>query len=131
MIAQLKRYGVFAGGSAFGAVVDYIVTLVAVRALGISPETALALAMVFSATAVFFWHEHLTFGSKGQPGLSRRYILFMLWSVVVWGMRAGMLFLFRMAGMPLYAALALAIGIASVVNYILSSRAIFRTTHQR
>lgn len=126
MLQTIRKYGLFAGGSALGAVVDYVVTLTAVRLLAIQPELALGLAMLISATAVFFWHGHVTFRVAGQPRKLRRYLMFMAWSGVVFAMRAGLLATFRMLGVPLSIALALAIGIASVINYLLSARVIFR-----
>ncbi|WP_170295198.1 GtrA family protein [Paracoccus aestuariivivens] len=127
MSSHLKKYGIFASGSAMGAVVDYAITMLAAKFLGMSPELALGLAMLFSATAVFFWHDHITFKSAGQSRLARKYLAFMLWSVLVYLLRAVLLVGFGMVGLPLSIALALSIGLASVVNYILSSRAIFRT----
>jgi putative flippase GtrA len=46
---------------------------------------------------------------------------------VILALRAALLFVMRKAGVPVWLALALAIGIASVINYIISSRRIFRT----
>jgi len=122
---QLRRYGMFAGGSALGAGVDYAVTLAATRLLGLAPELALGLAMLISATIVFFWHEHVTFGAAGQPGLRRRYLRFMAWSGLVFGLRAAILRGLIVLGLPLSLALAVAIGVVSVINYLISSRAIF------
>ena len=68
----------------------------------------------------------MTFGTGGKPGRARRYLVFMGWSGVILALRAAMLFLMRKAGVPVWLALALAIGIASVINYIISSRRIFR-----
>lgn len=126
MLRILRRYGLFAGGSALGAVVDYAVTLGAVGLFGLSSAVALGLAMLVSATGVFFWHEHITFGAAGTRGKSRRYAAFMLWSGVVFALRAAMLLGFQTLGLPLPVALAAAIAIASIINYMLSSWAIFR-----
>lgn len=126
MLRTLKRYGLFAGGSALGAVIDYASTLGAVRLLGLPPALALGLAMIASASGVFFWHDHITFAAAGMPGKARRYAVFMVWSGIVFLLRAGLLVAFQAAGMPLPLALGAAIVIASVVNYVLSSRAIFR-----
>lgn len=126
MLQALRRYGLFAGGSALGAVVDYAVTLGAVGLFGLPSTIALGLAMLVSATGVFFWHEHITFGAAGMRGKGRRYATFMLWSGVVFALRAAMLLGLQMLGLPLPVALAVAIGIASIINYMLSSRAIFR-----
>lgn len=123
---DLRKYTVFLGGSALGAVADYLVTLLGVRFLALSPELALSIAMIFSATAVFVWHEHITFSVAGTPGKLRRYLVFMAWSAVILALRAGLLFVMRKAGLPLWLALAVAIGVASVINYIISSRRIFR-----
>lgn len=126
MLQALKRYALFIGGAALGAVVDYAVTLGLVQLAGISATLALCLAMLVSATAVFFWHDHVTFGAAQTPGKPRRYGVFMGWSGIVYLMRAGLLAGFAALGLALPVALALAIGIASVINYLLSSRVIFR-----
>lgn len=123
---SVNKYGVFAGGAALGALVDYGVTLGAVRLAGLSPSVALGLAMLISATAVFFWHEHVTFAAAGQPGRMRRYLVFMGWSLIVFLLRAGLLELFSRLGLALPLALAAAILIASVINYLISAALIFR-----
>ena len=124
--AILKKYGLFASGAALGALVDYGVTLAAVRLAGLTPSLALGLAMLISASAVFLWHDHVTFAAAGQPGKARRYLAFMAWSVVVFALRAGLLLVFGRMGMALPLALGLAILIASVINYLISSGLIFR-----
>lgn len=126
MPISLKKYGVFASGAALGALVDYVVSLGAVRLAGLSPSLALGLAMLISASAVFFWHDHVTFAAAGQPGRLRRYLSFMVWSVAVFLLRAAFLELFSRLGMALPLALAAAILIASVINYLISMALIFR-----
>lgn len=123
---SVKKYGIFAGGAALGALIDYLVTLGGVRLAGLSPSLALGLAMLISATAVFFWHDHVTFAAAGQPGRLRRYLAFMGWSLVVFLLRAVLLEIFGHFGMALPLALAAAILIASVINYLLSAALIFR-----
>ncbi|WP_323718466.1 GtrA family protein [Paracoccus aminovorans] len=122
---SLKKYGVFAGGAALGALVDYVVTLGAVRLGGLSPSLALGLAMLISASAVFLWHDHVTFAAANQPGRLQRYLAFMGWSLAVFLLRAGLLELFGHFGMALPLALAAAILIASVINYVISAALIF------
>lgn len=125
MPGSLKQYGIFAGGSGIGAVIDYVVTLLAVRWLSLWPEAALGLAMLISATVVFFWHDHVTFAAARKPRRMRRYVRFMVWSAVVFGIRAVLLAVLRVLGVALPLALGAAILIASVINYVISDRAIF------
>lgn len=121
---MLKRLGLFLGGSALGAVIDYAVTLGAVRLLGADPTLALGLAMILSASAVFAWHDRITFpGARGSR--LTRYVRFMAWSALVFALRALLLALFLRAGLPLAVALALAIGVATVVNFAVSRALIF------
>lgn len=122
----LKRFGLFAGGSALGALVDYLATLALTQLFGISPAFALGLAMLLSATGVFFWHEHVTFGVAGRLGQGRRYLVFMVWSGAVFLLRAGILLVLQKLGLALPVALGGAIVIASLINYLLSAYAIFR-----
>lgn len=121
---MLKRFGLFAGGSAFGAVIDYVVTLAAVHLAGADPTVALGLAMIVSASAVFCYHDRITFPGATGHGLTR-YALFMGWSALVFALRAVLLRLFLRLGLPLAAALLVAIGLASVINFAVSRAVIF------
>lgn|GEM_PF-993488 len=123
---SVNRYGIFAGGAALGALIDYLITLGGARLAGLPASLALGFAMLISATAVFFWHETVTFAAAGQPGRLRRYLAFMGWSLVVYLLRAVLLEIFRHFGMALPLALAVAILIASVINYLISAAVIFR-----
>ncbi len=121
---MLKRFPVFIGGSAMGAVIDYVVTLSASDVLHLPPTVALALAMVASGSLVFFFHDRVTFG-RAKGSLLRRYALFMGWTCLVFFLRALLLQAGLHIGVPLAVALILAIGLASVVNFAISSAVIF------
>lgn len=121
---MLKRYGLFAGGSAVGALIDYAVTMVAVHLLGIPAIPALGCAMIASASVTFLFHDRLTFPDAGGHWL-KRYVAFMGWSALVFALRAILLELFRLLALPLSVALLCAIGLASVINFAISGRFIF------
>lgn len=121
---MLKRFSVFSSGSAVGAAIDYVVTLAASGWLGWDPAYALALAMIVSASVVFLFHNSITF-RHSQGNLMRRYVLFMGWSGLILVLRAFLLKASLYAGLPLAAALLVAIGLASIVNFAISSVVIF------
>lgn len=121
---MLKRFSLFASGSAIGAAIDYVVTLVATSWIKLDPAFALGLAMIISASVVFFFHDHITFqGAKSN--LVRRYAMFMGWSGLIYILRAFLLKAFLYTGLPLALALLVAIGLASIINFAISSAVIF------
>lgn len=121
---MLKQYGMFATGSVVGAAIDYVVTLGAVHFLGASPVVALGCAMIASATVTFLFHDRLTFPNASSHQL-KRYALFMGWSALVFALRAVLLRLLGLLGLPLGLALLGAIGLASALNFAVSGAVIF------
>jgi putative flippase GtrA len=120
---MLKRYSLFAGGSAIGATIDYAITLTASDLADLPPTIALGLAMILSASVIFFFHDRITF--RARVGVRHGFFLFMLWSGLVFLMRTLLLKMGLYAGLPLAAALLLAIGLASMINFVVSSALIF------
>ncbi len=121
---MLKRFSLFAGGSTIGAAIDYVVTLAATGWLGLDPALALGLAMIVSASVVFLFHVRITF-EDATSNIVRRYVLFMGWSGLIFMLRAFLLKTMLYTGLPLAAALLLAIGLASIINFAISSAVIF------
>ena len=121
---MLRRLSLFASGSVIGAVIDYAVTLGLSQWIKIDPAIALALAMIISASVVFRFHSRITF-HEANDNLLRRYVLFMGWSALVFVLRALLLKAFLFAGLPLAAALLVAIGLAAIINFAMSSAVIF------
>ncbi|PZM09988.1 GtrA family protein [Rhizobium tubonense] len=122
---MLKRYSLFAGGSAIGATIDYTITLITSDLADLPPTIALGLAMILSASVTFFFHDRITFPER--VSVRHRFFLFMLWSGLVFVMRTLLLKMGLYAGLPLAAALLLAIGLASMINFVVSSAVIFPT----
>jgi len=120
---MLKRYSLFAGGSAIGAAIDYSLTLAASVLVNLRPTIALGLAMIISASIVFVFHDRITF--RARDNVRHRFFLFMLWSCLIFLIRALLLKVGLYAGLPIAAALLLAIGLASVINFAVSSAVIF------
>ena len=120
----LKRFLVFGGGSLIGAVIDYVATLAAHGFLGTSPSLALAVAMIVSGSAVFFYHDRITFRTAGA-GWPQRYAKFMALAVLVLLLRVVVLELFLRSGFPVPLAVAAAILIVSVANFAASSMLVF------
>lgn len=121
---MLKRFSLFASGSSIGAVIDYLITLTVTSQLGFDPSYALALAMIISASFVFFFHTRVTFNGA-KRGLVLSYALFMGWSGLVFVLRAFLLNVILYAGLSLAVALLIAIGLASIINFAISSAVIF------
>jgi putative flippase GtrA len=121
---MLKRYSLFAGGSAIGAAIDYSVTLAASVLVNLRPTIALGLAMIISASIIFFFHDRITF-HDARHNVGHRFFLFMLWACLIFLIRALLLKAGLYAGLPLAVALLLAIGMASVINFAVSSAVIF------
>lgn len=121
---MLRKFSLFASGSVIGAAIDYLVTLALARWTSLDPAIALALTMIVSATVVFRFHSHITF-QEANDNLLRRYLMFMAWSGLVFLLRALVLKLSIYAGLPLAMALLVAIGLASIINFAVSSAVIF------
>jgi putative flippase GtrA len=121
---MLKRYSLFAGGSAIGAAIDYALTLAASDFVNFKPTIALGLAMIISASIIFFFHDRITF-HDARDNARHRFFLFMLWACLIFLIRALLLRVGLYAGLPLAVALLLAIGLASVINFAVSSAVIF------
>ncbi|MEM5494697.1 GtrA family protein [Hoeflea sp. AS16] len=121
---MLRKFSLFASGSVIGAVIDYISTLALARWMDLDPAIALALTMIISATVVFRFHSRITF-HEANDDLLRRYLMFMAWSGLVFLLRALLLKFSLYAGLPLAAALLVAIGVASIINFAVSSAVIF------
>lgn len=121
---MLRKFSLFASGSVIGAAIDYLVTLVLARWTSLDPAIALALTMIVSATVVFRFHSRITF-QEANDNLLRRYLMFMAWSGLVFLLRALVLKLSLYAGLPLAMALLVAIGLASIINFAVSSAVIF------
>lgn len=121
---MLKRISLFASGSVIGASIDYVATLAISRWMNLDPAIALALSMVISASVVFRFHSRITF-DEANDNLLRRYVLFMGWSCLVFFLRALLLKASLYAGLPLAVALLVAIGLASIINFAMSSAVIF------
>ncbi|MBO6918194.1 MAG: GtrA family protein [Rhizobiaceae bacterium] len=121
---MFSRFPVFLVGSVIGAAIDYLVTLLASSLLNINPLIALALSMIISGSFVFYFHLKVTFEDT-QGKRFRRYIVFMTWTGVIYVLRALLLELGLFMGMPLAISLAVAIGLASIINFAFSSVFVF------
>lgn len=121
---MLKRFPLFASGSAIGAAIDYLVTLFASHYLALFPAVALAIAMIISGSAVFFFHVRITYRDT-TGNLIRRYILFMSWTCLIFFLRAIVLQGCLYTGLPLAVALFIALAVVSIINFIISTVIIF------
>lgn len=124
LLSILKNFLIFSGGSVIGAIIDYVVTLGANGLFGTPPSLALAASMVASGSIVFLYHDRITFRTSGA-GWMKRYVKFMMLTAIVLALRVVVLELFIAAGLPVFIAVAMAIGIVSVANFAASSMLVF------
>lgn len=122
---SVPKIAVFASGSVAGAMIDYLATLAISNYLAVSPVVSLAISMIISASAVFLFHEFITF-SPPPHSRRRRYLAFMSLAAIIFAIRSGVLQLLIWTGVPVWLALLLAIGSASAVNFLTSKKIIFR-----
>lgn len=125
LITEARRLIAFGGGSAIGAAIDYAITMLAVSRLSLPPAVGLALAMLISATAVFVYHEKVTFPGAKSLHLWSRYGRFMALAAAVFALRAGALHLLLATGLSLPVALGIAIIAVSLINFAAASLLVF------
>ena len=116
---------IFGVGSTLGAVIDYLITLTGVQYFYLPPTWSLGLAMLVSSSVVFIFHEVLTFQKK-KEGRIQRYRTFMISSAVIFFLRAVFLSIFLTVALNLSISLIVTIIIVFFINYLFSSRYIFR-----
>ncbi|MGB3899381.1 MAG: GtrA family protein [Mesorhizobium sp.] len=121
---MLKRISIFASGSLIGAVIDYVSTISLNNVFGVDPAVALGLSMTLSSCVVFLFHRHITF-PEAHGNTAYRFLLFIAVTLLVFLLRAVLLKAFLYAGLALAIALFLAIGLASLMNFVISSTVTF------
>ncbi|TCT29240.1 putative flippase GtrA [Martelella mediterranea] len=124
----VKKFVLFGGGSALGAVIDYVLTLVFHDVLGLAPWLGLALSMCVSSTVVFVYHEHITFKTHGSHWQSR-YGKFIALTLIILGLRILALDLLLACGLSVYLAVAIALALISILNFAASSTFVFIRNH--
>lgn len=124
ILQKLKQFIIFGGGSAIGAVIDYVLTLVLHDMLDLAPWLGLTLAMAVSSAVVFLYHEHITFKTHGNQW-QKRFAKFMALTLVVLGLRIVVLDLLLACGLPVAFAVAIALAAVSVINFAASSTFVF------
>ncbi|MDO6964388.1 GtrA family protein [Rhizobium alvei] len=124
LLAKLKSFIVFGGGSLLGAIIDYFITLSLHNHYGLSPGVALVLAMVVSSLVVFLYHDHITF-RVAEKGALVRYGRFALLTVLVFGLRFVVLNGLMAWGASTEIAVIVAIVAVSIINFGISSAFIF------
>ncbi len=120
----ILRFLIFTGGSLLGAVFDYAVTVSAARFGVTSPAAALAMAMVISASVTFAYHENITFPGHRKDWI-HRYRRFMTLAVIILIFRVIILQSALMIGLNIYLSTAIAIVLASVINFSMSKVIVF------
>jgi dolichol-phosphate mannosyltransferase len=115
-----------------GFVIQMLTLAAVTRWLGMGTSVAVALAVFVAVSHNFLWHELVTWPGQLRQGRLRRWLSFNLsnglisvvTNVVVTTLVAAA------TGAPLLAANAVAVVMASAVNFIVSDRYIFRTLSQ-
>jgi len=122
----LSQYFVFLTGSGLGAVIDYVLTLGLLYGLNIEIKTALALAMCISVIVVFFFHHRFTFAPSKEVMLKELLVRYIALAVIIYGFRALFLRLTEDI-VPVSIQLALSFCAASILNFAVSKRLIFKS----
>ena len=107
-----------------------LLTLAAVTAgLGVTPNVAVPLAVLVAVSHNFLWHERVTWPDQRRAGRLRRWLSFNLSNGLISVVTNVTVTTAIVAatGVPLLVANALAVVTASVLNFLVSDRYVFRT----
>lgn len=123
------RIATFGMISVLGALIDFALTWALVQIAGIGGTIALGLSMIASGTIVYALHQKLTFSDlTGQALHARRWRNFLATTILVYLLRAALLALLTRAGAAFEIALASALVLSFVLNYMVSRFLVFRRT---
>jgi putative flippase GtrA len=115
---------------AAGFVVQMVTLMAVTRYLGVRPSVAVVVAVLVSVSHNFVWHERITWPGQQRQGRLRRWLAFNLSNgliSIVTNVTATTL-LVAITGAPLLVANAMAVVLASGVNFLLSDRYVFGRT---
>ena len=116
---------VFGVGSTIGAIIDFVLALILLRA-GYPGWLALALPMIVSGTAVYVFHQKVTFADLGSRQLdNRRLGLFLANTALVYVFRVAVYELLRRAMLSQVLALGAALVSSLILNFAISRLLIF------
>ena len=107
-----------------------LLTLAAVTTwLGMTPSVAVPLAVFIAVSHNFLWHERVTWPGQRRDGRLRRWLSFNLSNGLISVVTNIMVTTLIVAatGAPLLVANAMAVVTASVLNFLVSDRYVFRT----
>jgi dolichol-phosphate mannosyltransferase len=126
-MAPAMRWVRFNLVGAAGFVVQMLTLAAVTRCLDLPQSIAVVVAVLAAVSHNFVWHERVTWPGQQRQGRLRRWLSFNLsaglmsivTNVVVTALVVGV------TGVPLLAANAMAVALASVVNFLLSDRYVF------
>lgn len=112
---------------AAGFVVQMLTLAAVTRGLGVRPSIAVVVAVLVAVTHNFVWHERVTWPGQPRQGRLRRWLSFNLSNGLISVVTNVIVTTLMVAatGAPLLAANAMAVALASVVNFLLSDRYVF------
>jgi putative flippase GtrA len=115
-----------------GFVVQMLTLAAVTRWLGMGTSAAVALAVFVAVSHNFLWHELVTWPGQLQRGRLRRWLSFNLSNGLISVVTNVLVttLVAAVTGAPLLAANAVAVVMASAVNFVVSDRYIFRTLSQ-
>lgn len=110
-----------------GFVVQMLTLAVAAGVLGLRPGIAVSIAVLVAVTHNFFWHERVTWPGQRREGRARRWLSFYLSNGLISLVTNVVVTttIVEVTGVPLLAGNAMAVLLASVVNFVVSDHYIF------
>jgi dolichol-phosphate mannosyltransferase len=112
---------------AAGFIVQLLTLAAITRWLGVDPTLAVSVAVVVAVSHNFLWHERVTWPEQRRDGRLRRWLSFNLANglISVTSNVVVTTLLLALTDAPLLAANAVAVVLASALNFVVSDRCVF------
>jgi dolichol-phosphate mannosyltransferase len=112
---------------AAGFIVQLLTLAAITRWLGVDPTVAVSVAVVVAVSHNFLWHERVTWPEQRRDGRLRRWLSFNLANglISVTSNVVVTTLLVALTDAPLLAANAVAVVLASALNFVVSDRCVF------
>ena len=123
----MKRFLLFGLGSTLGASIDFFVTWLLLQQ-GFNAFISFALAMSFSGTLVYFYHEYLTFNEYRVSNYSQsRLSQFLISTLMIYGFRVALFY--GLTELQVLEVIALLVALVSslFINFFVSKLLIFKS----
>jgi len=121
----MKRLLFFAFGSLLGAGIDFFLGYFFLTK-GIEGAAAIGLSMCLSAVVVYFYHEFFTYNSASSKIDKVRLTAFLFSTLLIYLSRVAVFYSLLFVGFVEVIALALALVSSLFINYLISTKLIFK-----